>query len=249
MRSKKNQIEKKQKRKKNKQSFVKSVNAAIAGIQYTFKSERNMKLHYLASFVVLIASLFFDFSKIEFIVLLGAITLVVIAEMVNTAVEKTVDMVTLEFHPLAKIAKDVAAGGVLVSALYAVVVGYILFYNKLNMLTGNIALRIRESELHITVICIAIVLIAVVVVKAVTLTGTPVRGGMPSGHAALAFALATSITLITERVEASSLAYLMALLVAQSRIEGKIHTFWETFAGAILGTLVAVVVFQLGLFY
>ena len=103
MRSKKNQIEKKQKRKKNKQSFVKSVNAAIAGIQYTFKSERNMKLHYLASFMVLIASLFFDFSKIEFIVLLGAITLVVIAEMVNTAVEKTVDMVTLEFHPLAKV--------------------------------------------------------------------------------------------------------------------------------------------------
>ena len=119
----------------------------------------------------------------------------------NIGKERT--SVTLEFHPLAKIAKDVAAGGVLVSAMYAVVVGYILFYNKLNMLTGNIALRIRESELHITVICIVIVLIAVVVVKAVTLTGTPVRGGMPSGHAALAFALATSITLITERVEAS----------------------------------------------
>src|SRR3712207_4838173 len=109
------------------------------------------------------SSLFFDFSKIEFVILLGAITLVVIAEMMNTAVEKTVDMVTQEYHPLAKIAKDVAAGGVLVSALYAVVVGYILFYNKLNMLTGNIALRIRESELHITVICIVIVLIAVVV--------------------------------------------------------------------------------------
>ena len=54
---------------------------------------------------------------------------------------------------------------------------------------------------------------------------------------------------MTERVEASSLAYLMALLVAQSRIEGKIHTFWETVAGAILGTMVAIVIFQLGLFY
>src|SRR3712207_7340457 len=52
------------------------------------------------------SSLFFDFSKIEFVILLGAITLVVIAEMMNTAVEKTVDMVTQEYHPLAKIAKD-----------------------------------------------------------------------------------------------------------------------------------------------
>lgn len=237
------------KKKKKKQSFVKSVNAAIEGIMYTFKSERNMKVHYLASFVVLIASLFFNFSKIEFVLLLGAITLVVISEMLNTAIEKTVDLATSEIHPLAKIAKDVAAGAVLVASLYAVVVAYILFYNKLTALTGNLVYRIRESELHITLICIVIVLIAVVVVKAITFTGTPLRGGMPSGHAALAFALATSITLMTERVEASSLAYLMALLVAQSRIEGKIHTFWEAMAGGILGTLIAIVIFQLGLFY
>lgn len=240
---------KKRKKRKKKQSFVKSVNAAIEGIMYTFKSERNMKVHYLASFIVLIASLFFNFSKIEFVLLLGSITLVVICEMFNTAVEKTVDLATSEIHPLAKIAKDVAAGAVLVASLYAVVVAYILFYNKLTTLTGNLVYRIRESELHITLICIVIVLIAVVVVKAITFTGTPLRGGMPSGHSALAFALATSITLMTERVEASSLAYLMALLVAQSRIEGKIHTFWETMAGGILGTLIAIVIFQLGLFY
>ena len=240
---------KKKKKKQKKQSFVKSVNAAIEGVMYTFKSERNMKVHYLASFIVLIASLFFNFSKIEFVLLLGAITLVVISEMFNTAIEKTVDLATSEIHPLAKIAKDVAAGAVLVASLYAIVVAYILFYNKLTALTGNLVYRIRESELHITLICIVIVLIAVVVVKAVTFTGTPLRGGMPSGHAALAFALATSITLMTERVEASSLAYLMAFLVAQSRIEGKIHTFWEAMAGAILGTLIAIVIFQLGLFY
>ncbi len=79
------------KKKKKKQSFVKSVNAAIEGVMYTFKSERNMKVHYLASFIVLIASLFFNFSKIEFVLLLGAITLVVISEMFNTAIEKTVE--------------------------------------------------------------------------------------------------------------------------------------------------------------
>lgn len=237
------------KKNKKKQSFVKSVNAAIEGIMYTFRSERNMKFHYLASFVVLIGSLFFNFSKIEFILLLGAITLVVVTEMMNTAVEKTVDLITNEYNILAKIAKDVAAGAVLVSALYSVVVAYILFYNKLTSLTGNLVFRIRESELHVTLICIVIVLIAVVVVKTMTFTGTPLKGGMPSGHSALAFALATSITLMTERVEPSSLSYLMAILVAQSRIEGKIHTFWETMAGAMLGTLIAIVIFQLGLFY
>lgn len=239
----------KDKDKKPKQKFVRSVNAAIEGIMYTFKSERNMKIHYLASFLILIVALFFNFTKVEFVLLLSAITLVVITEMMNTAVEKTVDLVTDEYHELAKIAKDVAAGAVLISAIYSVVVAYILFYNKLTTLTGNVAYKIRESELHITLICIVVVLIAVVVVKAITLTGTPIQGGMPSGHSALGFALATSITLMTERVEASSLAFLMAILLAQSRIEGKIHTFWETMAGGMLGTLIAVLIFQLGLFY
>lgn len=85
-----------------------------------------------------------------------------------------------------------------------------------------------------------------VVVKAMTSTGTPLRGGMPSGHTALAFATATAIT-FRRKVVASTLAYLMAVLVAQSRIEGNIHTFWETVAGGLLGTLITILVFQIQL--
>lgn len=239
----------KRKKKTKKVNIIKSFNAAIEGILYTFRSERNMKLHYLASALVLIISLFFNFSKLEFIVLLGSIVLVVVAEMLNTAIEKTVDLVTDEYHELAKIAKDVAAGSVLMAAMYSVMVGYILFYDRLSNVSSYLIIYLRKQELHITLICIIIVLIAVVAMKALTYTGTPLKGGMPSGHAALSFALATSITMMTERVEASSLAYIMALLVAQSRIEGKIHTFWETVAGAALGTFIAIFVFQLGLFY
>ncbi|MDR1774432.1 MAG: diacylglycerol kinase [Clostridioides sp.] len=224
-------------------------NDAINGILYTFKFERNMKIHYLGSALVLIVSLFLNLSKIEMIILFGSISLVVVAEMFNTAMEKAVDLVTEEYHPLAKIAKDVAAGAVLVSALNSVVVGYILFYDKLTDLSGALINKLRESELHITLICIILVLIMVVVVKALTSTGTPLQGGMPSGHAALAFSIATAITLMTERVVASTLAYIMAVLVAQSRIEGKIHSFWETFAGALLGVLIAILVFQFGIFY
>lgn len=235
--------------KKTRQSIVKAFNAAIEGIIYTFKKERNMKIHYCVALVILISSLYLGFSKIEMILLLFTISLVVISEMFNTAVEKTVDMITDDYHPLAKIAKDVAAGGVLIASLNAVVVGYILFYDILDNIGQSVFYSIRKSELHITVICIVIVLIAVVVVKALTATGTPLRGGMPSGHAALAFALATCVAFMTERVVAATLAYLMAALVAQSRIEGKIHSFWETVAGSLLGILVALLITQMSLFY
>ena len=235
--------------KKTRQSIVKAFNAAIEGIIYTFKKERNMKIHYCVALVILISSLYLGFSKIEMILLLFTISLVVISEMFNTAVENTVDMITDDYHPLAKIAKDVAAGGVLIASLNAVVVGYILFYDILDNIGQSVFYSIRKSELHITVICIVIVLIAVVVVKALTATGTPLRGGMPSGHAALAFALATCVAFMTERVVAATLAYLMAALVAQSRIEGKIHSFWETVAGSLLGILVALLITQMSLFY
>lgn len=234
---------------KKRRGLIKAFNDAIEGILYTFKFERNMKIHYLGSALVLVVSLFLNLSRIEMILLLISISLVVVAEMFNTAVEKAIDLVTDEYHVLAKIAKDVAAGGVLVAALNSVVVGYILFFDKLTELSGLFILKLRESELHITLICILLVLLAVVVVKALTSSGTPLKGGMPSGHAALAFAIATAITLMTERVVASTLAYIMAVLVAQSRIEGKIHSFWETFAGALLGILIAISVFQFGVFY
>jgi len=233
------------KEKKKRQGLVQAFNAAIEGILYTFKSERNMKIHYLLAVIVLVASLFFDLSKVEMILLIFTISLVIISEMFNTAIEKTIDMVTDTYHPLAKIAKDVAAGGVLIAALNSVVVGYIIFYDKLTDISDSLIYTIRQSELHVTLICIVLVLIAVVVVKTLTSTGTPLKGGMPSGHAALAFAMATGITLIATGLVPSTLAYLMAVLVAQSRVEGKIHTFWEIVAGALLGVLIGLVVYQM----
>ncbi len=235
--------------KKTRQSIISAFNAAIEGILYTFKSERNMKIHYFVAVVVFTMSLFLDLTKVEMIMLVFSISLVVISEMFNTAIEKTIDMITEEYNILAKIAKDVAAGGVLVASLNAVVVGYLLFYDKLAEVSDSLLYTIRQSEIHITLICIVLVLIAVVVVKSITATGTPLKGGMPSGHAALAFAMATAITFMMERVVTSTLAYLMAGLVAQSRIEGKIHSFWETVAGALLGTLICILVFQVSRFY
>ena len=81
--------------------------------------------------------------------------------------------------------------------------------------------------------------------KTLTQKGTPLKGGMPSGHSALAFSIATIITFVTKGLLVSCLSYLLALLIAQSRVEGKIHTFLETLAGAVLGILVTILVFQL----
>ena len=234
------------KRNKPRQNIIKAFNAAIEGVIYTFKHERNMKIHYVIAVVVLLISLFLDLDRVEMMILLLSISLVIVSEMFNTAVENAVDLITNEIHPLAKIAKDVAAGGVLIASLKAV--GYLIFYDKFMHLSQSVIVSIRKSDPHVTLICIVLVLISVVVVKALTSTGTPLQGGMPSGHAALAFALATSITMIIENPIVSALGYIMAILVAQSRIEGKIHTFWETVAGALLGILVAMLVFQIKIF-
>jgi len=230
---------------KKRQSLIKAFNCAIDGIIYTFKHERNMKIHYLVAALILIASLFFDFSKQEMLLLLFAVSLVVISEMFNTAIEKAVDIITDEYHPLAKISKDVAAGAVLIASLNSVVVGYILFFDKIDDLSHSLFFTIRKSELHVTVICIVMVLIAVVVVKSLTSTGTPLQGGMPSGHAAVAFALATAMTFISENMFIATLSLFLALLVCQSRIEGKIHTFYEVIAGAIIGGLISIIFFQI----
>ena len=231
--------------KKTHPNIIEAFNAAIQGILYTFKYERNMKIHYFIAVAVLIVSLRLDLSKLEMMILILSISLVIIAEMFNTAIENTVDLITDKYHPLAKIAKDVAAGGVVISALNAVMVGYLIFYDRFTDISKSLIFTIRKSDPHVTLICIVLVLISVVIVKALTFTGTPLKGGMPSGHAALAFALATSITMMIERPTVCALAYIIALMVAQSRIEGKIHTFWETVAGALLGILVAMLVFQL----
>lgn len=229
---------------KKRRSLIDAFNNAIEGILYTFKNERNMQIHYLCAIGVLIASLFFKFERMEMIALIFLIGQVIMFEMVNTAIEKAIDGITTEIHPLLKVAKDVAAGAVLISSFVAVACGYLLFYDKLSVTGDTVFNAIRENTAHTSVICIGLVLISVVILKSITQKGTPLKGGMPSGHSALAFALATIIMLNTTGPVIPICAYLMALLVAQSRVEGKIHTFLEVVAGAVVGTIIALLIFQ-----
>ena len=118
------------KKTKTRQGIIKAFNAAIEGIIYTFKFERKMKIHYFLAVVVLTASLFLGLKRLEMILLVFAISLVVIAEMFNTAIEKTIDMITDEYHILAKIAKDTASSATLVLSITSFIGAVVIFVPK-----------------------------------------------------------------------------------------------------------------------
>lgn len=113
---------------------LRSFRYALDGLKYTFVTQRNMRIHFLIAISVLLLSLYLPLTKMEVFALFICITLVLFAELINTVMETIVDMVTEEYHPLAKIAKDVAAGAVLLTAGLAVIVGFSLFYPYCNKL-------------------------------------------------------------------------------------------------------------------
>ena len=108
-------------------SLVESFKNALSGLAYAFLRERNIKLHLLAAIFVIFFALRLDFSRMELIVLFFTIFLVFVAELFNTAVEAVVDLFTEEFHELARKAKNVAAGAVLLTCINALVIFYLLF--------------------------------------------------------------------------------------------------------------------------
>jgi diacylglycerol kinase (ATP) len=204
-----------------------------------------MKIHFALAIVVMGLSLFADLNRLELLLLFFTITLVLVTEMINTSIEAAIDLTVHTFHPLAKTAKNVAAGAVLISAVNALVVAYVLFFDRLNPVTLLVLKRVRQSSVHTTFISLLLVILMVIVVKALKGEGTPLRGGMPSGHAAAAFSVITAVAFISQNMLVTTLTLLLGLLVMQSRIETKIHSTFETVIGAVLGVIITVLVFQL----
>ncbi|MCR1952512.1 MULTISPECIES: diacylglycerol kinase [unclassified Clostridium] len=223
--------------------MVESFNYAINGIIETVRTQRNMKIHIFAALCVLLSCFLFDVSKIEFLILAITITLVLGAEIINTAIEATIDMSTNHYHPLAKIAKNASAGAVLVTAINALLVGYIIFWDKISDLSYDVIHKVKQSEPYMIFIALVFVILATLIIKSIFGEGTPLRGGMPSGHSALSFSIATAISLITEEPICIVLSYLMALITAQSRVDSNIHSIWEVIVGALFGTLLTLLIF------
>jgi diacylglycerol kinase (ATP) len=229
-------------------SVIESFNFAIEGVIHVLRTQRNMRLHFAAAVAVIVVAVAVGVSKIELSLLLVSIAFVLVAEMINTAVEGAIDAATTSFDPMAKLAKDIAAGAVLIAAVNAVAVGYLVFAGKAADKTAEVLDRVRSAPAQITLVALVLTVIIVIATKAWTGRGTPLRGGLPSGHAAVAFAgwmAATYIVNDSHRFVVSALTFIMALLVAQTRVESGVHSALEVAYGGALGALVTLSVFQL----
>jgi diacylglycerol kinase (ATP) len=216
------------------------------------RTQRNMRFHVVVAVVVLVASLFVGVSRIELAFLILTILLVFVTELFNTAMEFVVDLATKEYHPLAKLAKDVSAGAVLVSSVGAVLVGYLVLADDLGPLSLATLESIRRSPAHLTLVSLGVAVLIVLLGKAITHSPNTFAGGMPSGHAAVAFAGWVAASFIAVEAGAGSYAglvsiitLLMALLVCQSRVESGLHSVYQVIVGAVIGILITTAAFQL----
>lgn len=204
-----------------------------------------MRNHFASAAVVLLLALFLRVKPVEFALLALSILFVLFAELINTAVEAVVDLVSPGYDPLAKIAKDTAAGAVLVAAIGAAIMGYLILAGYVFPMYGKVlAMFGTPSDLG-TVVSILIVVICVVMVKSLTGRGTPLHGGVPSGHAAVAFSIATAVTINTHDPLISLLSVALAVMVSHSRLLMRIHSLHEVVFGSALGASVTAIVLLL----
>jgi diacylglycerol kinase (ATP) len=173
------------------------------------------------------------------IVIVLTVAIVLAFELLNTAVEAIVDLLVETRHPLAKVAKDTAAGAVLVVAFAAVIVGYLTFYE--GILAGGTRVYRAALALPANGVFLALVIVGIVTIvfKAMVGRGSALQGGAVSGHAALSFASATFIALLSRSALLAALAGFLALLVVQSRVESGIHSTREAIFGGLLGAAVS----------
>jgi diacylglycerol kinase (ATP) len=225
-------------------TWFESLNCAIEGVIYAFKTQKHIRYHYVIAAAALFLSLFLKLPVVEFVLFSISIIVLLFAEMLNTAIEETVNLIEDRHHIIAKNAKDVSAGAVLIAGIGVAIVLYMIFTKYIY---GNMGVALRDVKLfagHIAIVALLLVLIAVVVLKASMKKGTPLHGGMPSGHAAVAFSLSTAITLMTMDPMVAILSFVLAVMVSHSRLEAGIHTKLEVFLGGLLGLGLTLLIFQ-----
>lgn len=222
-----------------------SFNYAIDGIIHALRTQKNVRIHFVVTMLILSACFIFHVSKIEIIALSICIAMVILAELFNIAIENVIKLTTNCYHPLAKIAKNTAAGAVLVASINSVLVGYFIFWDKILNITYRIITDVKKWEPYMILIIIIMVCILTIAFKACFGEGTPLKGGMPSGHSAISFAIATAITLISQYNTVMILSYIMAFITAQSRVDSEVHSVFEVIVGAILGVLVTILIFKI----
>ncbi|RJQ56632.1 MAG: phosphatase PAP2 family protein [Nitrospiraceae bacterium] len=224
--------------------WIESSNHAIEGILHAAKTQRHMRYHLYAAILILIISFSLGINWSEFVILITLSIVVLSVEMLNSAVEAITDVLFKEYHEQAKRIKDMAAGAVLITALGAAVIGYIILYEPVKNFYYDGLNVAKHVESDVAFVALIVVLILVVLTKAFFGKGQPLRGGMPSGHAAVAFSIWTAVTFITESFVPSLLVFIMAGLIAQGRVSTGVHKPIEVIMGALLGIAVTFLLFR-----
>lgn len=243
--------QKKSKEKTTNSNFLDAWKNAVNGIIYATTTQRNVKIQLVIAVLVVIVSLFFDLNRAEFLCFLFTIILILFAEMCNTAIETVVDLYVDVYHPKAKIAKDVAAGGVVITAINAIIVAYFLFFDKISDIGLNFIENVVNSPIHLAFSALVIVVVAIVALIATASTNKHRglnRKFMPSGFTTFAFAINTIIWLLAkDNVVILTLSLVLAILVSASRIEAKAHKVSEVVFSACFGIIAILLIYGIAL--
>ncbi len=223
----------------------KSANFAIEGILHGAKTQKHLRYHFFSAAIVLFLSYMLGVSRSEFIIISLSVILVLLAEMLNSAIETIVDLLSPDYSEKARIAKDIGAGAVLITSFGAAVLGYIILFPYIKSFFHEGIYIAKHSNEEISLIAFILVLILVIITKTYFGKGKPLSGGMPSGHAAFAFSVWVSVTYTTENFFVSLLCLILAGLIAQSRITTKVHNAWEVILGALMGSFFTLMLFRI----
>jgi len=214
-------------------TLLDSFRFAADGLVYVLHRHRHMRYHFLLGAVVLLVSAVLRVTRVELLLLCFALALLIISELINTALETVVDLVSPEYHPLAKITKDVGGAVVLVASVTAVLTVIGVFVTAKGLEVADRAqARPAPHVMHLVLVGIATVIVAVVLAKLWSGHWNLTRGGMVSAHSALAFFCFISVVYISNQPLAWGLAFVLAVLVAESRVEAGIHNVREVLIGA-----------------
>ncbi len=235
------------KKNNKKQDIVASFNSALGGFLHVINKERNFKIHLLIAFFVIITGLFLKLPLPEFLLLLIVISIVLIAELINTVVEIIIDVFIEEYHFEAKKAKDISAAAVLLSAVLSVIVGYLVIVKHFPAGWRNMFYNIASSPWHISFAALLLVVSLSLFMKFIIEKKYSIAGGMPSIHSVIAFSIWTAISIFTfsEFPVISLLVLILAFWVAQSRVLRGIHKVEEVIIGGIIGVFLTTLLFQL----
>ncbi len=213
---------------------------AFEGLAHVMWTQPHVRIQFFIVVLVLMLSYVMKLQTLQVLFMLSAVALVLIAELFNTALEVVVNLITDRYHPLAKIAKDVAAAGVLIASIYSLMVGGAVFLSSPKLLNFMVKAHSLNAPHPITIIIVLLVgfaVISIIVALGKIRAGHSniLRGGAISGHSAVAFMLFALIAVQSQfNPIICVMAFFLAFLVAQSRVEGHIHTLAQVIWGATL---------------